>query len=620
MQDSGLRSLISKHHMFLNSIAEDFIHKKRSLPDVYPRMQVLKNEISITYDPPPFNREDIQFNSQDFKSIIDGLTKKIRLYRIKGLESFSINFIRCRDMPSESLRYLKQNLMKHFQGLKHLALNFYEVSIIAGQGMGEMIDLVLSLKDLESLQIRFFVSSRGKDGHLEALIKQVQKSQRLLKKIDISISELFHRKHDDMQFIKRDFFQRITFDTNGYQTRSTPLQPKKWVLKACQALTKNFQGLQCLNLTLIRLYILVTDECCLELGKGILERMERLESLKLDFSGCIKLTNDAMSLFHHANPSRIKLRALEHLTLNFSGIPEANELGLKKLGEGVSLQFKDLKEFALAFHMDDNVSDDSLVEFNAMITSNLRSLQSLTLASGQRKERSKECIQKMSQDIVSNLGGIKELRLMCSKIGLNELSAISSDLEKSGIKLEKLHLSSMRPILNLQALQATSLKDLTELKLDFSSLVYEKMIRDFEGVLNTMTKLKRLALIFTECYNLIKPERSSLVPFIPKASVLETYEISFKKYRTITDKLFDDFGTSLCQYQKGLYLLNLNFSGCSEITERTFERFCMAIKLEMKRMQHLTLHFDEISDYQIPERSKNAMRVYLKEIPAVSLY
>jgi len=86
----------------------------------------------------------------------------------------------------------------------------------------------------------------------------------------------------------------------------------------------------------------------------------------------------------------------------------------------------------------------------------------------------------------------------------------------------------------------------------------------------------------------------------------------------MTDKLFYDFGTSLCESQKELFLLDLNFSFCSEITEGTLKRLCKAIKLEMKRLQHLTLNFAE--NKQISERSKNEMRVYLKKIPAVSLY
>jgi len=224
----------------------------------------------------------------------------------------------------------------------------------------------------------------------------------------------------------------------------------------------------------------------------------------------------------------------------------------------------------------------------------------------------------MSQDIACNLKDLKELGLMCFTIRGDSLSAISSDLEKGGTKLEKLHLSSLQLILGLQAFQSTTLKDLAELKLDFRVAVYEKSIRDFEEVLAAMTKLKRLALIFTECRNLMRPERSSLVPLIPKASVLETLEISFKGYRTMTDKLFEEFGTSLCESQKELFLLDLNFSFCSEITEGTFERLCKEIKLEMKRMQHLTLNFAD--NNRISERSKNEMRVYLKEIPAASLY
>jgi len=62
----------------------------------------------------------------------------------------------------------------------------------------------------------------------------------------------------------------------------------------------------------------IADEVCLQLGKGILEKMIYLKSLNLDFSASRKITNDGLSLFNNTPTSKRKLIALEHLALNFS--------------------------------------------------------------------------------------------------------------------------------------------------------------------------------------------------------------------------------------------------------------------------------------------------------------
>jgi len=75
-----------------------------------------------------------------------------------------------------------------------------------------------------------------------------------------------------------------------------------------------------------------------------------------------------------------------------------------------------------------------------------------------------------------------------------------------------------------------------------------------------MTKLKRLALFLNKCYNIGRGRNPSLVPLVPKASILETYEIDLGRCQDITDKHADDFGATLCEYQKELSELFISFS------------------------------------------------------------
>jgi len=149
-------------------------------------------------------------------------------------------------------------------------------------------------------------------------------------------------------------------------------------------------------------------------------------------------------------------------------------VGLKQLGQGISQQFKDLKKIALKFDLRQVVSDDGLVEFNAMITSNLKSLQSYTLSGKIPTNRSSECTKKISQDIFGNLKQLKELCFFGFTIRADELLTISAELEnkKNKVELEKLHLG-MHAKGNefskfFKIWKTTTLKDLIELKLDFS--------------------------------------------------------------------------------------------------------------------------------------------------------
>jgi len=283
------------------------------------------------------------------------------------------------DMPNESLRYLKQNLMKHSPGIKRLALNFYGTRMKFDQGMEAITDLILSFKNLESFQLQFFASNCGQRRLLDSLIKKIKKANRFIKDLRINVSTKLDIHSDDMQFIKRDLFQESTWWDNAGPSRSRfEGLSKDCALKTSLVIANNFQALQSLDLMMNGVDD-VQDEVCLQLGKGILEKMTYLKSLNLDFSECQSITNNALSLFNNTSPSKRKLIALEQLALNFSGLPNINDVGLKKLGEGISQQFKDLKKLVLVFDLGKEVSDDGLIEFNAMITSNLASLESFTL-------------------------------------------------------------------------------------------------------------------------------------------------------------------------------------------------------------------------------------------------
>jgi len=313
--------------------------------------------------------------------------------------------------------------------------------------------------------------------------------------------------------------------------------------------------------------------------------------------------------------------------LNFSRLCEIDNEGLKKLGKGISKQFKDLKKLTLGLDLGDNINNDDLIEFNSMITSNLKALQSFTLSGRLPGERSPNCTERISQDIFGNLKQLKELCLFGFKIGGDELTAISSELENKENKqeLEMLHLLRIVAKGNeiskfFKIWKATTLKDLTELKLGFSGNDYVsvKVVTDFGKAMETMTKLKRLALLFNECKDVGKNEKCSLVPFIPKTSILDTFEVSFRRCLKMSDQHVYEFAASLCQHQKQLTLLDLNFCYCVNITEKTFQKLCYGIKHDMKEMQHLTLNFKDIS--RISSKLKQEMKVHLKEIPAVTLY
>jgi len=122
---------------------------------------------------------------------------------------------------------------------------------------------------------------------------------------------------------------------------------------------------------------------------------------------------------------------------------------------------------------------------------------------------------------------------------------------------------------------------------------------------------------FCRCKEIGENEKSTLVPLIPKASVLDTFEVSFRRCLKMSDQHVYEFAASLCQHQKQLTLLDLNFSYCTNITVKTFQKLCCGIKHNMKEMQHLTLNFIHV--YNISGELKHKMKIILKEIPALIL-
>jgi len=101
------------------------------------------------------------FQDEDFIRIFNELTKKIKLCRVKNFERLSLNFNRyldklaisfiilwdsCQRITNESIRYLKNIIIKNFSGLKSLALNFN------GSERLSLIDiLTFSRKEIEIL-------------------------------------------------------------------------------------------------------------------------------------------------------------------------------------------------------------------------------------------------------------------------------------------------------------------------------------------------------------------------------------------------------------------------------------------------------------------------------------
>jgi len=77
MQSHYQKCLQSQHKMLLSSISRDFILKKRSTPQDYPRLSVRQNEIYITYHNLPADQfRTINFEPETFRMIIHELTKR----------------------------------------------------------------------------------------------------------------------------------------------------------------------------------------------------------------------------------------------------------------------------------------------------------------------------------------------------------------------------------------------------------------------------------------------------------------------------------------------------------------------------------------------------------------
>jgi len=220
MQSHYQKCLQSQHKMFLSSIFREFILKKRTLPQGYPRFQVHQNEIYITCYELPVDRCERNFylNPKDLIMIIDQLTKKIKLHKIKGLDSLSLNLISYCWMRRDFIRDLTRQIAPHFPGLKNLALNFYSFTITERKGIEEIAELISSFKNLESLEIRFASSDFGPGKDLNFLVKKIHQSQRALKKLSIDASEFVNQNYDDLQLTKTDLVDRQFHEYSLYSS------------------------------------------------------------------------------------------------------------------------------------------------------------------------------------------------------------------------------------------------------------------------------------------------------------------------------------------------------------------------------------------------------------------
>jgi len=140
--------------------------------------------------------------------------------------------------------------------------------------------------------------------------------------------------------------------------------------------------------------------------------------------------------------------------------------------------------------------------------------------------------------------------------------------------------------------------------------------------LQCLEKLKRLTLDFTGSDRIGGLQRRgmtfSLGSLIPKSVVLDAFEIVFTRCFRIYPEQLDEFGTSLCQFQKGLGLLLVNFAWCDLITEKSFEKLCYGIKHDLKELHHLIVNFYFCG--KISAEVKTEMKKVLKDVPMFTLY
>jgi len=149
--------------------------------------------------------------------------------------------------------------------------------------------------------------------------------------------------------------------------------------------------------------------------------MIRLKSLSLNFNDCKGITDQAMALFSNIPVSKRRLETLEHLTLEFAKLESLSNAAVKMLAEGVCNHFADLKGLVVNLMQNYNLTDDGVIEFNACITKNLKSLQSFTLATHQCTKLTPKSVTAVSKDICLNF---KELKGLCFLFGRYLLQSI----------------------------------------------------------------------------------------------------------------------------------------------------------------------------------------------------
>jgi len=369
----------------------------------------------------------------------------------------------------------------------------------------------------------------------------------------------------------------------------------------------------------------------LKLGKGILERMRSLKRLSLNFNDCQEITDQAMALFGNTSEKQRRLPALEHLTVELAKLRNLSDVGLKMLSQGICLSFTDLKGLIVNLMQNKNITDDGVIEFNADLTNNLKSLQFFTLATDRCKNLTPKSAAAISKDISVRLNELKGLCLLLGPIDNQVFSDTSSDFGNNLTKLQKLNLridlakSTKFDISKLTNVFNTTFKDLQELKLDFDKdrnvYINDDTLTELGNSLQGMLKLKRLALNFFRCQHIgTSQERTILAGLVPKNAVLETFEVFFGEFITnsgIPDEQVDALGASLYQYQKKLHKLSLKFAWCPDLTEGSFQRLCEGIKENMKDLQNLYLNFTVNNN--ITQEFKTQMKIALKEIPLVVL-
>lgn len=151
------------------------------------------------------------FGHEDFKQVLNELTKKINIYKIKGIESLSLSFVSCQHLNEESVKYLRQNLIRHFSDLKNLSLNFIGDHNFDQKGTEQIAQLVSGFRKLESLQIKIIASRNISDDGTKFLIKRIHQSHKYLKNLHLDLSARLEISDGDIQPTRTDFCERFTY-------------------------------------------------------------------------------------------------------------------------------------------------------------------------------------------------------------------------------------------------------------------------------------------------------------------------------------------------------------------------------------------------------------------------